>query len=72
MGIWSDAELRKAENAGKLPEEMKYGDTPTAEPTRPVTTVAVIPPGDNPAKPEDPNAPDKPAPAKAASPFPKA
>ncbi|MEY4545360.1 MAG: hypothetical protein RL685_1555 [Pseudomonadota bacterium] len=70
MGVWSDAELRKAENAGKLPEQMSYGDTPTAEPTRPVTTVAIVPPGDNPAKPEDPNAPDKPPPAKPASPFP--
>lgn len=70
MGIWSDAELRQAENAGKLPEEMGYGDEPTAEPTRPVTTVAVIPPGDNPAKPEDPNAPDQKPPAKPASPIP--
>ena len=70
MGVWSDAELRKAENAGKLPEEMGYGDAPTAEPTRPVTTVAVVPPGQNPARPEDPKAPDAPAPAKPVSPFP--
>jgi hypothetical protein len=70
MGVWSDAEIRKAENEGKLPEEMAFSDEPTAEPTRPVTTVAVIPPGDNPAKVEDPNAPDKPAPPKPASPFP--
>jgi phage-related protein (TIGR01555 family) len=71
MGVWSDAELRKAENAGKLPEEMEFGDEPTAEPTRPVTTVAVVPPGQNPARPEDPTAPDAAAPkAKAASPFP--
>lgn len=70
MGVWSDAELRKAENQGKLPEEMKYGDKPTAEPTRPVTTIAVIPPGTNPAAPDDPKAPDKAAPAKAPSPFP--
>jgi len=70
MGIWSDAELRKAENAGKLPEKMAYGDAPTAEPTRPVTTVAIVPPGQNPAAPEDPTAPDKPPPAKPASPFP--
>lgn len=70
MGIWSDAELRKAENQGKLPEEMGYGDEPTAEPTRPVTTVAIVPPGDNPAKVEDPNAPDKPAAPKPTTPFP--
>lgn len=70
MGIWSDAELRRAENAGELPEEMGYGDQPTAEPTRPVTTVAVIPPGENPARPEDPKAPDKAAPKTGGSPFP--
>lgn len=70
MGVWSDAEIRKAENARKLPEEMGYGDQPTAEPTRPVTTVAVVPPGDNPARPEDPKAPDKPPPPKPPSPFP--
>jgi phage-related protein (TIGR01555 family) len=70
QGVYSDAEIRQAMNAGKMPEEMGYGDEPTAEPTRPVTTVAVIPPGDNPAKVEDPNAPDAKAPPKAASPFP--
>jgi len=70
MGVWSDAELRAAENAGKLPEEMGYGDTPTAEPTRAVTTIAVVPPGDNPSAVRDPEAPDEKAPPKAASPFP--
>jgi phage-related protein (TIGR01555 family) len=72
MGVWSDAEIRKAENAGKWPEDMGYGDTPTAEPTRPVTTIAVVPPGENPSALRDPKAPDDPAPPKAASPFPKA
>lgn len=70
MGVWSDSEIRQSENEGKLPEEMEFGDEPTAEPTRPVTTIAVIPPGDNPAKVEDPTAPDQKAPPKAASPFP--
>lgn len=70
MGIWSDAELRQAENAGKLPEEMGFGDQPTAEPTRPVTTVATVPPGENPARVEDPKAPDKKPPSKPASPVP--
>ena len=70
MGVWSDAELRQAENAGKLPEEMGFSDTPTAEPTRAVTTIAVVPPGENPSALRDPKAPDEPAPAKAPAPFP--
>jgi uncharacterized protein len=67
MGVASDAEIRAAMIDDKLPEKTLKGPPP-AEPTRPVTTVAVIPPGENPAKPEDPKAPDKPA--KAPSPFP--
>lgn len=69
MGVVSDAEIRAAMIDGKLPELTVKGP-PTAEPTRPVTTVAVVPPGENPARVEDPKAPDKPAPAKTASPFP--
>ncbi len=70
MGVWSDAEIRAAENAGKLPEEMGFGDVPTAEPTRAVTTIAVVPPGENPAALRDPEEPDAKVPPKAASPFP--
>jgi uncharacterized protein len=70
MGTVSDAEIRAAMIVGKLPEKTVSGP-PTAEPTRPVTTVAVVPPGDNPARVEDPKAPDKPAPkGGGASPFP--
>ncbi len=71
MGTVSDAEIRAAMIKGDLVETTVSGP-PTAEPTRAVTTIAVVPPGDNPAKPEDPKAPDKPAPTKSASPFPAA
>jgi phage-related protein (TIGR01555 family) len=69
MGVVSDAEIRAAMIESKLPE-LTVSGTPTAEPTRAVTTIAVIPPGENPAKPEDPTAPDKKPAAKAAAPFP--
>jgi phage-related protein (TIGR01555 family) len=67
MGTVSDAEIRAAMIEGKLPEETVSGP-PKAEPTRAVTTVAVIPPGQNPAAPEDPTAPDDPPPPVRAKP----
>lgn len=70
MGVVSDAEIRAALIDGKLPE-LTVSGPPTAEPTRPVTTIATVPPGQNPARPEDPKAPDqKPPKAGSASPFP--
>lgn len=69
MGVISDAEIRAAMIKDELPELTVTGP-PTAEPTRAVTTVAIVPPGQNPARPEDPKAPDEPPPAKATSPFP--
>lgn len=69
MGVVSDAEIRAAMIDGKWVEETVTGP-PKAEPTRAVTQVAIVQPGDNPAAPIDPKAPDDPAPAKAASPFP--
>lgn len=69
MGVVSDAEVRAAMIDDKLPE-LTVSGPPTAEPTRAVTTIAVVPPGQNPAAPQDPKAPDAPAPAKAPSPFP--
>lgn len=69
MGVLSDAEIRAAMINDELPEFTVEGP-PTAEPTRAVTTVAVVPPGQNPARPEDPEAPDEPPPPKAPSPFP--
>src|SRR3954469_21269028 len=53
MGTVSDAEIRAAMIDGKLPGVPGHGP-PTAEPTRPVTTVAVVPPGENPSRVEDP------------------
>ncbi len=70
MGTISDAEIRQAMIDGKLPE-LTVSGPPTAEPTRPVPTVAVVPPGENPARVEDPNAPDKKAPPKPAPVVPK-
>lgn len=71
MGVASDAEIRAAMIDGRWVEETVSGP-PKAEPTRAVTQVAIVQPGDNPAAPKDPEAPDEPAPAKPASPFPKA
>ncbi len=71
MGVVSDAEIRAAMIEGKWVEETVSGP-PTAEPTRAVTQIAVVPPGENPSAPQDPKAPDEPAPSKPASPFPKA
>ena len=49
MGVASDAEIRAAMKDGKLVEETVSGPPP-AEPARPVATVAVVQPGENPAK----------------------
>lgn len=71
MGVVSDAEIRAAMIDDKWVEETVKGP-PTAEPTRAVTQIAVVAPGQNPAALQDPKAPDEPPPAKAPSPFPKA
>jgi phage-related protein (TIGR01555 family) len=69
MGVVSDAEVRAAMIDGKWVEETVSGP-PKAEPTRPVTQVAVVEPGKNPAAPKDPEAPDEPPPEKPSAPFP--
>ena len=71
MGVASDAEIRRSLNEHEPIEDLLVGP-PTAEPTRAVTQIAVTPPGQNPAAPIDPDAPDEPAPPKVASPFPAA
>lgn len=71
MGVASDAEIRQALFEHKPIEDLLNGPPP-AEPTRAVTQIAVVQPGDNPAAPIDPDAEDEPAPAKPASPFPVA
>jgi phage-related protein (TIGR01555 family) len=69
MGVVSDAELRQAKIDDKWVEHTVTGP-PTAEPTRAVTTVAVVPPGENPAALRDPKEPDEAAPQAKPSPFP--
>lgn len=71
MGTVSDAEIRAAMIDDEWVETAVTGP-PKAEPTRAVTTIAVVPPGQNPSAVQDPKAPDDPAPPKAPSPFPKA
>jgi phage-related protein (TIGR01555 family) len=69
MGVVSDAEIRAALIDDEWPELTVTGP-PSAEPTRAVTTIAVVPPGENPSAVRDPAAPDEEPPAKAVSPFP--
>jgi phage-related protein (TIGR01555 family) len=71
MGVASDAEIRKALHKDKPLAEFLMGE-PTAEQTRAVTQIQVVPPERNAVAPRDPDAPDEPAPVKAptASPFP--
>lgn len=69
MGVATDSEIRKSLYEQKPLREFLQGEPP-AEPTRAVTRIAVVPPGENAAAPDDPEAEDKPAPAKAPSPFP--
>jgi phage-related protein (TIGR01555 family) len=71
MGVASDAEIRAAMIDDKWVESTVTGP-PKAEPTRAVTTIAVVPPGENPSAVQDPKAPDKPPPPKAPNPFVKA
>jgi phage-related protein (TIGR01555 family) len=68
MGVATDSEIRKSLYEQKPLREYLQGEPP-AEPTRAVTRIAVVPPGENAAAPDDPEAEDKPAPAKAPSPF---
>jgi uncharacterized protein len=74
MGTVSDAEIRAAMIDDKWVESTVSGP-PKAEPTRAVTTIAVVPPGQNPSAVQDPKAPDEPAPTAPprgkAPPFPK-
>jgi phage-related protein (TIGR01555 family) len=69
MGVATDSEIRKSLYEQKPLREYLQGEPP-AEPTRAVTRIAVVPPGENAAAPADPEAEDEPAPAKPASPFP--
>lgn len=73
MGVASDAEIRKALFEEKPLHEFLPG-APTAEPTRAITQIQVVPPEKNAVAPRDPEAPDEPAPAKPsggnANPFP--
>lgn len=73
MGVASDAEIRKALHEDKPVDEFLKGE-PTAEPTRAVTQIQVVAPEKNATAPNDPKAPDEPAPSKGAgvtgSPFP--
>jgi phage-related protein (TIGR01555 family) len=69
MGVASDAEIRQSLFEHKAIEDLLQGPPP-AEPTRAVTQIAVVAPGENPAAPIDPEAADAPAPAKPATPFP--
>ena len=68
MGVVSDAEIRAAMIAGDL-VELTVSGPPTAEPTRAVTVIQTLAPGENPSAPEDPKAADDPTPAPRPSPF---